>query len=199
MEQIIKKHWEGKASTNNDSPGNDIADFTHAFAGNMTNLLEDMASKRKYNISMEWAMRDPKEPLETMKKLKDMGYKNIVNYIMVHRDVSLSACVLRANIMNSNNHIIRRIPESFHNFACDTLPNACKEIYEKGYVIGHFIDAFHLLDRNNQVIWDHSQGTKPEDVFKEWLNNPEHSMEFINHSEYANTAYENEAHGFGAK
>ena len=131
--------------------------------------------------------------------MKEKGYTNSVNFIMVHRDISLKACIMRADIMNSNNHIIRRIPESFHNFACDTLPESCSKIYETGYIKDKTIDFFHLIDRNNQIIWTQNQDTEPGSIFYEWLNDPNHSIEFMNHEEYANRAYENESHGFGAK
>mgnify|MGYP003318895747 CR=1 FL=1 len=39
MEKCIRKHWKNRKESINDTPGNDIADFTHWFAGDMTDRL----------------------------------------------------------------------------------------------------------------------------------------------------------------
>lgn len=196
MEEVIKKHWENRFPDSNNSPGNDIADFTHSFAGNMTNMLQEKATNENYNIAMEWAMRESSEPLKVMRELKSNNYQNIVDYIVVPKEVSLNACILRADVMNSNNHIVRRIPESFHNYVCSALPKASKEIYDIGVEEEHIIDSFKLTSRDDKTIWEKGMTSNLEEVYYDWLNKPEYSSGYRNHEEFAKIAYENESHGF---
>lgn len=199
IERIIKKHWEGKTPTNDDSPGNDIADFTHNFAGRMTDILQVLISDKNFNIVMEWGMRTPEGPLATMKSLKEKGYKNIVNFIAVHKDVSLEACKIRADVMNDYRHIVRRVPNYFHELACSTIANSAKTIYEEGFVKNKTVDNFFLVDRNSKVLWKPGDQVDLASMYNEWLNNPTLSTAFINNPEYAQTAYLNEAYGFSDK
>ncbi len=199
IERVIKKHWEGKTPTENDSPGNDIADFTHNFAGRMTDILQVLISEHKYNIAMEWGMRTPEGPLATMKSLKEKGYKNIVNFIAVHKDVSLEACKIRADVMNDYRHIVRRVPNYFHELACSTIADSAKTIYEEGFVKNKTVDNFYLINRNNSIIWQPGFGNDLASIYNDWLNNPIHSVEFTNNPEFAQIAYLNEAYGFNDK
>ncbi|MGN1371396.1 MAG: zeta toxin family protein [Candidatus Coprovivens sp.] len=199
IERAIKKHWEGKTPTENDSPGNDIADFTHSFAGRMTDILQVLISDKRFNIVMEWGMRTPEGPLATMKSLKEKGYKNIVNFIAVHKDVSLEACKIRADVMNDYRHIVRRVPNYFHELACSTLADSAKTIYEEGFIKSKTVDNFFLVNRNSKVLWKHGDQVDLASLYNDWLNNPINSVEFTNNPEFAKMAYLNEAYGFNDK
>lgn len=200
IEDEIRKHWEGKVPDENNSPGNDIADFTHNFAGIVTDILEDKISReidnKRYNIVFEWGMRTPDGPIEVMRDLKNKGYRNIVDFIAVHKDISLEACKIRADVMNSNGHIIRRVPNYFHELCIDTLPKSCDEIYRRGYLNEDLIDDFVITTRDGKVVWNGDKKEYPGKVYTEYLNNPELSKEFTNHNEIALMAYKNESYGF---
>lgn len=199
IERVIKKHWEGKSPNENDSPGNDIADFTHNFAGRMTDILQVLISDKKFNISMEWGMRTPEGPLATMKVLKEKGYTNVVNFITVHKDVSLEACKIRADVMNDYRHIVRRVPNYFHDLACSTLADSAKTIYEEGFIKSKTVDNFFLVNRNGKVLWKPGDQVDLASVYNDWLNNPVYSIGVTNNPEYAQEAYLNEAYGFSDK
>ena len=174
MEEVINKHWINRKSNKNDSPGNDIADFTHKFAGDMTDYLVDKfiyVDGLKYNLIIEWGMRTPEEPLKMMKTLKDKGYCNIVNFVVVDKESSYEACVLRADAMDGLEHIVRRIPKYFHDLCVNTLPNSCNKIYEDGYINNNYIDQFILISRDGDIIWDSNNKDKPGNVYKRILNN----------------------------
>lgn len=51
MEKLIKEHWKNRKETINDTPGNDIADFTHLFAGAMTDAMIEKTSKKMLLIN----------------------------------------------------------------------------------------------------------------------------------------------------
>ena len=137
MEECIKKHWKNKVETDNDSKGNDIADFTHNFVELMSDALLDEVTKpvdsKAYNIVLEWGMRNPDAPLERLRNMKQLGYTNIVDFIVVNKKLSREACKIRANVMNNYNHIIRRVPDYFHEQCITSLPKSAKKIYEIGY------------------------------------------------------------------
>lgn len=201
IERVISNHWKNKKVTDNDSPGNDIADFTHNFAGRVTDILIDLASHKvngeAYNIVMEYGMRTPEGPLSFMEKLKEIGYKNIVSFIAVHKDVSMEACRIRADIMNNQKHIVRRVPKSFHDLAVSTLPDSCETIYEEGFKNKHTVDDFTIITRDSKVIWNtNSNDLNPKQVYDEYLNNPKYSVDFSNNPDYAKLAYLSEALGF---
>ena len=197
IEECIKKHWEERVETDNNTKGNDIADFTHNFAGLMSDKVLDDLSDKGYNIVLEWGMRTPEIPIQRMKDMKSKGYTNIVDFILVHQDISREACRIRANIMNTFNHIIRRVPNYFHDMCISTLPSSAKQIYEIAYKQDHNIDQFMLTDRKNRIIWDHTHTEDIQEVYEEYLNNPELSKEFANNQEkFAITSYNEEQQGF---
>ena len=174
IENIIKKHWEGRIQTDNDSPGNDFADFTHKFAGDMTDYLVDYFTNThgdKYNLIIEWGMRTPVEPLKMMKILKDIGYKNIVNFVVVYKEESYNACILRADVMDGLEHVVRRIPRYFHDLCVKTLPDSCNTIYKDGFINNKYIDQFILISRDGAVIWDTSNKNEPGIIYNKYLNN----------------------------
>ena len=201
MEKLIKKHWEGKTPTENSSPGNDIADFTHNFAGRVTDILIEMASKNidgaKYNMVMEWGMRPPEGPLATMKDLKEKGYVNLVNFIAIHRDVSLEACKIRADVMNTEQHIVRRVPKCFHDLAISTIADSCDTIYQQGVVEEKSVDELVITTRDNKIVWNKDYKVKPSIIYDEYLNNLVLSKDFINDSSLAKLSYISETYGFG--
>ena len=173
MEELIKRHWKDRVRSENDSPGNDIADFTHKFAGDMTDYIVEHFinnTKDKYNLIIEWGMRTPEEPLHMMKKLKDIGYKVIVNFVVVDKESSFNACVLRADAMDGEEHIVRRIPKEFHDMCVRTIPDSCDEIYDIGYNYNNFIDQFVLMSRDGNVLWDNTNNYKPGNLYKDYLD-----------------------------
>ena len=169
MEECIKRHWVNRVETENDTPGNDIADFTHLFAGAMTDELIDMAKNEKYNLLLEWGMREPNGPLNCMKMLKDNEYKNTVLFVSTPKEVSYSACKLRTGVFFKNNHIIRNVPKSFHDYSVSTLPDSIDEIYKTGYSTG-IVDYMAIISRNDEILWDDRMMTNPGTVFNDYVN-----------------------------
>lgn len=202
MEEVIRDHWKDRIETNNDTPGNDIADFTHSFAGEVTDLLIDrlaiLDDNKGYNILFEWGMRTPEGPLNTMKDLKELGYTNIVNFVVVYKDISLEACRLRADVMNTGKHIVRRVPDSFHELCVNSLPDSCNEIYKKGYIDGNLIDNFMITTRDGSIVWNcNDNKTLPGEVLRAYLNNPNLSINYYNDKSIAKRSFEEESVGLG--
>lgn len=176
IEDCINKYWEGKTPTENSSPGNDIADFTHEFAGVITDKLINFVSNEKYNMVLEWGMRNPTEPLKCMKELHFEGYSNYVNFIATNKDVSYEACQKRVEILKNYKHIIRKVPKSFHDLAISTLPDSVQTIYEE-MVKDNYINNLTIISREGKVLWNRLSPESPKEIYKNALNSPDLKMD----------------------
>ena len=179
IEKCIKEHWKNRTETENDTPGNDIADFTHFFAGAMTDKLMEKCSKLGYNLILEWGMREPTGPLKSMKELKEKGYNNIVLFVSTHKEISYEACKQRADVMFNDNHIVRKVPQSFHDYSVETISKSVDRIYEEGYRYG-IIDYMALVNRKGNVLWDDKHQTLPGHIYNNYLQNKELSNDIEN-------------------
>lgn len=170
IERVIKDYWENKTPSINSTPGNDIADFTHYFAGAMTDKLIEMGKNNNYNLLLEWGMREPKGPLKCMNELKEKGYNNVVLFVCSNKDLSYEACNLRSEIMKNTPHIIRKVPKNFHDYCVETLPESINKIYEDGFN-NNLIDYMCFVTRANEVIWDNKDVHKnPGEIYYNYLN-----------------------------
>lgn len=173
IEKCIKEHWKNREETINDTPGNDIADFTHFFAGAMTDKLIEMGKNNKYNMLLEWGMREPNGPLKCMEDLKTSNYNNIVLFVATNKEVSYQACSLRTHIMKDSKHIIRKVPKSFHDYSVSTLPDSINQIYNVGKD-KNIIDYMAIVNRNNEIVWDNKLIELPGTVYYNYLNNQDY-------------------------
>ncbi len=169
IEKCIRKHWDGREENLNDTPGNDIADFTHVFAGAITDRLIDKCSDLGFDIIIEWGMREPDGPLKTMKDMKNKGYNNFVTFVCVDKETSFDACCLRADVMKDGLRIIRKVSNDFHSCCIDTLPYSVSKIYNVGYNEG-FIDYMCLINRDGEILWDDKFGVDPSVIYDACLN-----------------------------
>lgn len=169
IEKCIREHWDGREEHSNDTPGNDMADFTHFFAGAMTDKLIEKGKNGNYNMLLEWGMRDPNGPLKSMSELKQNNYNNIVLFVATPKDISYEACKLRSDLMKNSKHIIRKVPKYFHDLCVETLPESVDCIYKAGYE-KNIIDYMAIISRDSQVIWDDKIKKNPGNVYSSCLN-----------------------------
>lgn len=198
IENYIKEYWKGKEESINNTPGNDIADFTHLFAGAMTDKLIEKVSNNNYNILLEWGMREPTGPLNSMKDLKEKGYNNIVLFVSTYKDISYKACNLRAQVMKDCGHIFRKVPKSFHDLCVETLPDSINKIYNDGYK-NNLIDSMLLITRDGKVIWNYKTKELPGNVFKNYVNDYNYSKHIQNNPAISIKTNKNEMKGLEDK
>ena len=193
IESCIREHWIGRIETEEDNPGNDLADFTHQFVSDISDaIIEEVTTVDDigygYNVLIEWGMRNPVIPLQTMCSLKMKGYTIRVGFVCVHKDISMEACMVRANISDGNIHIVRKPSISFHELCIKTLPKSINSIYRDGYLSG-IVSSMNLCLRDGTVLWDASDVDRmPGEVFLEYLENYELTKQFGNSSEMARLA-----------
>lgn len=198
IENYIKEHWKNREENINDTPGNDIADFTHLFAGAMTDKLIEKVSNNNYNMLLEWGMREPTGPLNSMKDLKGKGYNNIVLFVSTYKDISYKACNLRAQVMKDCGHIFRKVPKSFHDLCVETLPDSINKIYNGGYK-NNLIDSMLLITRDGKVIWNDKSKELPGNVFKNYVNDYNYSKHVQNNPAISIKTNKNEMKGLEDK
>lgn len=197
IEELIKKHWENRVETNNDSMGNDIADFTHHFASMITDelamTLSDPVDGKGYNIVFDWGLRFPKEPLEIMTKYKRKGYRNEVLFIVVSEDISREACKLRSDVVKGRQHLIRKVCDDFHDLCVSTLPDSASCIYRVG-TLNKIVDNFALINRNKDIVWDKNSSEPVREVYYNYLHDK--SLRFTNNIDDMVETYNEETRGF---
>ena len=184
MEKCIKEHWKNREENINDTPGNDIADFTHVFAGAMTDKLIEKCSTMGYNLILEWGMREPHGPLNTMNDFKNKNYNNLVLFVSTHKDLSYHACEVRSDVMKDSLRIIRKVPKSFHDHCVDTLPASIDYIYKHG-IDNKVIDSMMLVTRDGKVLWNDKSNLLPGVVYNNYINDYYYSKDFNNDPELA--------------
>ena len=155
-----------------------MAEMTNSFVGVMTDKLTELASKEKYNLLLEWGMREPESPLKTMNYLKENGYIVDVVFVATNKKDSLKACNLRGNIVNDSKHIIRQITKKFHDYCVESLPKSIDTIYNSGKEKCY--DSLKIVDRYGKTLWDKSNNNQPGLIFHEYLNSG--STRDINHN-----------------
>lgn len=192
IEKTIRAHWKDREVTFNDSPGNDIADFTHNFSGMMTDRLIDRVSKEKYNILLEWSMRNPNQIINSVNEFKHKEYSINLNVLAVNKDVSLNACHLRSDGMNEYGHIVRRVPDSFHEMCINDLPDSINKIYEE---ISNKVNKFYVIDRDGSVIWDSRCENLPGNILRDIINKDYTFENIKNDVKWAVISYEKESLG----
>ncbi len=200
IEECIKRHWENRTLCEEDTPGNDLADFTHQFVSDISDaIIEGVSTKDEnglgYNIIIEWGMRNPEVPLQTMESLKNSGYRVSVEFVCIHKSISMEACIIRASVMDDHEHIIRNVPTSFHELCINALPDSINQIYERGFE-SSIIDSMKLCLRDGTIVWDDTDKTRlPGDVFKIYLEDYELTKQFRNSSDIARIANRREVDG----
>ena len=168
IEAYIKDFWKDKEETTNDSPGNDLANMTHAFSGAMTDAITELGIKNKYNMILEWGMREPDGPLKMMMHLKDNKYKVDILFVATNKNESYSACNKRTDKLESSDHIVRRVPKSFHDKCVQSLPDSIDIIYQLGKSYKCF-DSFNIVNRCEKILWEEQDKESPGQVFKSYL------------------------------
>lgn len=194
MEKAIFNFYKGKTIDDSNNPGTDIATFTQDFAGNMIDMLINKISNMGYNIILEWNMRKADDVLECMRKLSKKGYKNNAAAIAISKEISLEACKVRANIMNDNGHIVRRVNEEFHQICIDSIPINVDKIYKIG-MEENILNSMNVVLRNGKNVWNHNRQGLPSEVLNEYYNNIDLTSEFRNDSRYAEVSYNKESIG----
>lgn len=199
IEDTIKNFYEGKELGEDVHPGHDIALFTQYFAGNMANELIDRISDMNYNIILEWNMRNSKDVLSCMNKLSKKGYENEALVLTVHEDISYEASQIRADVMESEGNISRRVNKNFHRLCLDTIPTNVDIIHSVG-INNNILNNMKVILRNGKTVWDSDfNNTFPSSVIKDYYTNIELSNGFNNNPIYAKTALEKEMVGLNSK
>ena len=128
--------------------------------------------------------------------LKNKGYRNQAIVVATNKDISLEACKLRADAMNSHGHIVRKVSDSFHEICINTIPDSVNEIYDKG-IKENILDKMNIVLRNGDIKWDNNSELLPGDVLTNLYNDK--NLIDKNIKEYGDISYKNESIGLNSK
>lgn len=170
LEEEIRGHWARRVQTPDDSPGNDMADFTHRFAGEVADMVIPLAAERRLDMLLEWGLRTPEEPLAMMEALSGMGYEVSVCFLATDAETSFAACGLRSDVMEGFGHIMRRVSREFHDLSVATLPQSCGKIYEQAVLHHHWCGDFRIIRRSGDVLWQQGDPGDPCSIYGKYLH-----------------------------
>ena len=162
-------------------------------------MLIDKISDMKYNIILEWNMRNSKDVLSCMNKLIKKGYKNEALVLTIDKDKSYEASQVRADVMEQFGYISRRVNKDFHKICIDTIPSNVDIINSVG-IGNNILSNMKVILRNGKVVWDNKiDKSLPSEVIEKYYNNKELSKEFNNNPEWAKIALSKELIGLNIK
>lgn len=194
IEECVKEHWKNRSLSENDSPGNDIAHFTHSFSGEMIDAIIEKATNKKYDVVIEWNLKEPYQPLESMKDLKNKGYNINVWSLAVSKDISSSAYKMRADIMNDYGHIMRRVSKNFHDSCIESLPDSLDYLKDNG-LKRDVINQLCVVDRAGKCLWDKTSSGYPGDILSEKINESIKNAAIYNNVDFAKVSFLREVEG----
>ena len=121
----------------------DAAQYTAKFAGRMTELLIEKALNEKYNIVVEGTFRTSTVPLNTLKKMKNVGYSTGVLVQICDKKISWKSCQERyQKMLEANPLLARAVDKSHHDLVVKQLPFTIQEVYNSG-----ISDNFEIFER----------------------------------------------------
>ena len=194
IEECVKNHWENREWQENDTPGNDIAHFTHNFSGEMIDAIIEKAMDKKLDVVIEWNLKEPYQPLNSMKELKQKGYQIHVWNLAVSKDISKEAYQMRADVMNDYGHIMRRVSKNFHDSCIAGLPDSLNYLKVHGVDEG-IIDQLCVVDRSGKCLWDKTSEGLPGDVLKQKIEEHKENALSYNNTDFAKFSYLREGEG----
>lgn len=130
--EIIRKLYKEEA-----------AQYTAKFSGKMTELLIKKALQERFNVVIEGTFRTATVPLNTLKNLKDAGYRAGVKILICNKTLSWQACQERyEKMLNSNPVLARAVDKAHHDLVVGQLPATIKEVYDS-----RVADSFEIYER----------------------------------------------------
>ena len=194
IEECVKKHWSNRKLSESDTPGNDIAHFTHVFAGEVVDEVIKKATDQKYNVAIEWNLREPYQPLQSMKELKEKGYSINTWVLAVSKDISAAAYKMRADIMNDYGHIMRRVSKKFHDRCITDIPDSVDFLKKHGLDEG-IINNLLVIDRDGNILWNNNKTNSPGEVLQQTIDTNVNEVEKYNSPIFARLSFEKEGEG----
>ena len=117
--------------------------YTAKFSGLMTESLINKTLLNHYNVVIEGTFRTATVPLNTLKNLKDAGYKAGVKILICNKAISWKACQNRyEKMLEANPLLARAVDKAHHDLVVSQLPATIKEVYDS-----RVADSFEIYER----------------------------------------------------
>ncbi|MCZ6135690.1 zeta toxin family protein [Campylobacter ureolyticus] len=109
--------------------------YTALFSAKMTEAIIKKALDERYNIAIEGTFRTSETPINTLKILKEAGYKTIVAIQTCDKEISWKSCLERYNkALKINPLLARYTDKNHHDLVVKNLAKNIKEVQSSGLV-----------------------------------------------------------------
>lgn len=189
IRRMVLDKWGDDDGSSEMSPSNDFANITHYFVVRVNELLVDKLIKERYNIILEWNLRNSKGTLDFVRKLNKDSYVVDIVVIITSRYTSYQACNLRYEIMKDKDRLVRRVPKSFHDLCVEALISSLGDIDKVGYRENRFINNISCVLRDGTIIWKSGMNNISSTISK-YLNSEDEDV--INDVNYVKKMYDME-------
>ena len=189
IRKMVIDKWGDDNGDEKDNPSSDLTNITHYFAVRVNDILFDRLSNNNYNILLEWNLRYAEGPLETIERIKKLGYIIDIVVVVTSRYVSYEACKLRYNVMSGYNRLARRVSKYFHDMCVEGLISSIGKINEVGYIRNKTINSIVCMLRDGHIIWDSDMDSNVSLLLGDYLNS---HIEGVNDISYIERIYNEE-------
>lgn len=139
--------------------GDDFVNHTAKFSGEMVERTIDKAIENKLNIVVEGTFRNPNTPLQTLKKLKDAGYRTEVMIKTTSATTSWNSTIERYNADKEAGNVARKVDKNHHDVVVALLAENAKKVFDSGLA-----DKFSVYSREKMLF--NSENSAGHDVAK---------------------------------
>lgn len=145
--------------------GKDSPKFTSEYSGKMAEAILNKAISSCYNVVIEGTFRTSENPIKTLTKMKDNGYKTEVMIQICSKELSWKSCQERYDAMRKVDEITgsneaRWTDKTHHDLVCENLAKNIKTVYESG--MADKIEVFSRFENGkNELIYSSEKDGEP--------------------------------------
>ena len=141
----------------------DFPKYTSSFSSQVTEILIEVLSDKKYNLCIEGTLRTTTVPINTCNLLKSKGYNLELDIMATKEKVSYLSTQLRYYNFLSKGMIARATPKEHHDMVVKSICTNLNEIYNK-----KVFDDIKIFNRELEVIFDNKNKNLPGDFLSEF-------------------------------
>ncbi|EJY0866512.1 zeta toxin family protein [Escherichia coli] len=126
--------------------GDDFVTHTAKFSGEKVERAIERAIANKFNIVVEGTFRNAATPLQTLKKLKDAGYRTEVMIKTTSAALSWESTNERYNKDKEAGNIARKVDKNHHDIVTDLLAENASKVFAS-----NLADKFAVYSREKMI------------------------------------------------
>lgn len=136
--------------------GDDFVNHTAKFSGEMVERTLNKAIENKFNIVIEGTFRNADTPLQTLKNLKDAGYRTEVMIKTTSATTSWNSTIERYNNDKAAGVTARKVDKGHHDLVVAMLPENAKKVFDSGLADKFSVYSREKIIFNSETQTDHN-------------------------------------------